>query len=130
MRLLNLTALAIALASIAQAQTDWPLIGHDAGGTRYSPLKQINAKNVTKLQLAWSFDAEAPVVDPPGRGRRGGAAAPDAAAGRGTPDAPVGGAAPDGAVGRGTPDGAAGRGTPAAPRVRQSKTTPLVVGDV
>jgi quinoprotein glucose dehydrogenase len=81
MRILIFT---VALASVAQAQTDWPLIGHDAGGTRYSPLKQINAKNVTKLQLAWSFDAEAPVVDPPGRGRRG-AAPPDAA----PPDAPM-----------------------------------------
>jgi glucose dehydrogenase len=110
MRILNLMALALSLASIAHGQTDWPLIGHDAGGTRYSPLKQINSKNVTKLQLAWSFDTEAPVVDPPGRGRRGGDAAltPVAAPDRG-----------------GTPGG-----TPALPRVRQSKTTPLVVGDV
>jgi len=104
MRILKLMALAVSLASIAQGQTDWPMIGHDAGGTRYSPLKQINSKNVTKLQLAWSFDAEAPVVDPPGRGRRGGDAAPPVA----------------------VVDG----GTPAPPRVRQSKTTPLVVGDV
>lgn len=42
MRILNLMALAVSLASIAQGQTDWPMIGHDAGGTRYSPLKQIN----------------------------------------------------------------------------------------
>src|ERR1700683_3508171 len=112
MRILNLAALAVALTSLSQGQTDWPLIGHDAGGTRYSPLKQINAKNVTKLRLAWSFDAEAPVVDPPGRGRRGGAAPPDGAAGRGAPDGP-----PDAAAGRGAPDGppdvAAGRGMPA-----------------
>src|ERR1700689_2340060 len=115
MRILIFT---VALPSIAQGQTDWPLIGHDAGGTRYSPLKQINAKNVTKLQLAWSFDAEAPVVDPPGRGRRGGAAPADGGGGRGAPDSAVGAAPPGG---RGTPDGAAlldggaGRGTPAAP---------------
>src|SRR5580693_8136270 len=100
--MMKIIIFAIALASIAEGQTDWPLIGHDAGGTRYSPLKQINAKNVTKLQLAWSFDAEAPVVDPPGRGRRGGAAPADGGGGRGAPDAPA--------------DGAAGRGTPAAPR--------------
>jgi len=125
MRILIFT---VALASVAQAQTDWPLIGHDAGGTRYSPLKQINAKNVTKLQLAWSFDAEAPVVDPPGRGRRGAAppdaAPPDAIAGRGTP------APPDDASSAALPDAAARGGAPAAPRVRQSKTTPLVVGNV
>jgi glucose dehydrogenase len=50
MRRLSLAALMVALASIAQGQTDWPMIGHDAGGTRYSPLKQINSKNVSKLQ--------------------------------------------------------------------------------
>src|SRR6202451_1137742 len=113
MRIFNLMPLAVALASVAQGQTDWPLSGHDAGGTRYSPLKQINAKNVTKLQLAWSFDAEAPVVDPPGRGRRGGAAAADGGGGRGAPDGP-----PDAAAGAAPAGGAAGRGTPAGPRVR------------
>ncbi len=106
--------LLLASASGAQAQTDWPVINHDAGGTRYSPLKQINSKNVTKLQLAWSLDTDAPVVDPPGRGGRRGGAAPS--------PAESGAAAP--------PDGAAARGGAAPARVRQSKTTPLVVGNV
>src|SRR5205807_1797094 len=29
--------------------------GHDAGGTRYSPLAQINRENVSKLKVAWTF---------------------------------------------------------------------------
>ena len=50
----------------AQAQTshragesgaDWPYYGHDAGGMRYSPLKQINRENVAKLKVAWTFHA-------------------------------------------------------------------------
>ncbi|PYV90030.1 MAG: hypothetical protein DMG90_10005, partial [Acidobacteria bacterium] len=28
---------------------DWPYYGHDAGGTRYSPLSQINRQNVATL---------------------------------------------------------------------------------
>jgi glucose dehydrogenase len=33
--------------------TDWPMFSRDLGGTRFSPLKQINASNAGKLQLAW-----------------------------------------------------------------------------
>src|SRR6059036_948394 len=35
--------------------TDWPMFSHDLAGTRFSPLKQINANNVGKLKLAWSM---------------------------------------------------------------------------
>jgi quinoprotein glucose dehydrogenase len=34
---------------------DWPYYGHDAGGTRYSPLSQINRENVATLKVAWTF---------------------------------------------------------------------------
>src|SRR6202034_796052 len=34
---------------------DWPMFNRDPAGTRYSPLTQINTKNVGKLQLAWSY---------------------------------------------------------------------------
>lgn len=34
---------------------DWPHYGNDAGGSRFSPLTQINRGNVAQLQLAWSF---------------------------------------------------------------------------
>jgi quinoprotein glucose dehydrogenase len=35
--------------------TDWPAVGGDAGGARYSTLDQINRSNVGKLQPAWTF---------------------------------------------------------------------------
>jgi len=34
---------------------DWPAYGRTQGGTRYSPLKQINDSNVGELKEAWSF---------------------------------------------------------------------------
>ena len=34
---------------------DWPAYGHDAGGTRYSPLRQITRENVAKLLSAWTY---------------------------------------------------------------------------
>lgn len=34
---------------------DWPAYGRDAGGTKFSPLEQIDRENVTKLKLAWTF---------------------------------------------------------------------------
>src|SRR5258707_12209060 len=51
MRILVVTA----LAAMLSAQSDWPVYGHDDGGMRYSPLKQINAGNVSKLQRAWTY---------------------------------------------------------------------------
>ena len=100
-----------AISTVQGQQKDWPVYGHDAGGMRYSPLKQINTKNVAKLQLAWSFDTEAPVTQAPlpGGGRQG----PPGAAGRG-------------AVAAGAPGGRGGR----APRKRGSESTPLVIGGI
>jgi glucose dehydrogenase len=37
---------------------DWPLYGRDAGGTRYSPLDQINTRNVATLERAWTFHTQ------------------------------------------------------------------------
>jgi len=34
---------------------EWPFYGGDAGGTRSSPLKQINRKNVKNLKRAWTY---------------------------------------------------------------------------
>src|SRR5580704_14646499 len=54
--LLSGILLTAALASaILFAQTDWPVYGHDAGGMRYSPLKQINTANVSTLHRAWTY---------------------------------------------------------------------------
>ncbi len=40
---------------LAAADADWPCVGHDPGGRRYSPLTQINKSNVQSLQVAWTF---------------------------------------------------------------------------
>ncbi len=34
---------------------DWPAYGRDAGGSRYSPLTQINRDNVKNLKVAWTY---------------------------------------------------------------------------
>jgi len=41
----------------AQSSSDagWPSYGNDAGGTRYSPARQIDRTNVARLQLAWTY---------------------------------------------------------------------------
>jgi quinoprotein glucose dehydrogenase len=36
--------------------TDWRNYGGDSGGSRYSPLQQINLTNVKNLQPAWTYD--------------------------------------------------------------------------
>ncbi len=51
---------AVLAASIIEAQTDWPMYGHDPGAARFSPLKQINVANVAKLQHAWTFHTGKP----------------------------------------------------------------------
>ena len=43
------------LATLGQAQTDWPSYGNDPGAMRYSTARQINALNVGKLALGWTF---------------------------------------------------------------------------
>ena len=45
-----------AKAAPAHADVDWPIYGATAENNRYSPLAQINRKNVKQLQVAWSFD--------------------------------------------------------------------------
>ena len=41
---------------LAADVNDWPSHDHDAGGQRFSPLKQITPANAGKLALAWTFD--------------------------------------------------------------------------
>src|SRR5687767_1439442 len=40
-----------------KSSTDWMHTGNDPGRTRFSPLKQINKRNVATLKEAWSFRA-------------------------------------------------------------------------
>src|SRR5207253_4289731 len=44
----------LAISGLALGQ-DWSVYGGDAGGTRYSALKDINRSNVTKLKTAWTY---------------------------------------------------------------------------
>lgn len=46
---------------------DWPMYTRDLAGTRYSPLKQINAGNVSKLTEAWNYQLRS--AGPAGGGR-------------------------------------------------------------
>src|SRR5436190_20629585 len=54
---------AVLAIAVAHAQSDraaapaadWPMYNRDLGGTRYSPLKQINTANVARLSRAWSY---------------------------------------------------------------------------
>lgn len=41
--------------SSPQPGTDWPMYRHDYAGTGYSPLSQINTKNVSSLREVWSY---------------------------------------------------------------------------
>ncbi len=53
-RLLMLSALFWSVASPAQDE-GWPFYGNDAGGSRYSPLTQIDAGNLDRLEIVWQF---------------------------------------------------------------------------
>ena len=44
----------------AQDAAEWPSYGRDPGGTKYSPLDQINVKNVSGLVRAWSYHTGEP----------------------------------------------------------------------
>jgi len=97
------------LAAIAvYGQSDWPTFGRDPGGTRYSSLKQIDAKNVSKLVRAWTYHMEVE-----GRAAPDAPAPGDSAAG----DAPGGGGRGKGRGGGGGRGGGFGRNSEAAPLV-------------
>ena len=115
MRRLHATAIVIAAiigvgAQAPRLESDWPNHGRDAGGQRFSPLRQINTTNVANLELAWTYDTPAPVLPAPARGGAPGSqeeGAPPAAASAGGESA-----------------------VPVIPAPRQSAATPLVVGGV
>ena len=60
---MKLTLIVLLLAAgLAQGADDWSAYGRDAGGTRYSPLKQIHKGNVASLKVAWTYHTHA--LDP------------------------------------------------------------------
>ncbi|HEX4278930.1 MAG TPA: hypothetical protein VHZ74_26425 [Bryobacteraceae bacterium] len=46
---------------------EWVTYGRDYAETHYSPLKQIDASNVKRLGLAWSWDTGSPAGGRAGR---------------------------------------------------------------
>jgi quinoprotein glucose dehydrogenase len=51
------------------ADADWPMYRHDYAGTGASPLKQIDASNVTRLRQVWTYGLQS---DTPATGRGAG----------------------------------------------------------
>src|SRR3954466_3910229 len=104
----GVSALVLWGAGAAQAAGpgDWPTYGHDPGGMRYSPLKQITAANVAQLKPAWTYKEVAP-----------------------TPAAAAPGAQEEAqrqAEGAGPPPGAPPNARRRGPRPATSEATPLV----
>jgi len=56
--------------SAAHTDADWPMYRHDHAGTGYSPLAQINARNVASLREVWTYrlQGDASASGLPGRG--------------------------------------------------------------
>src|SRR5580765_8209561 len=113
----SLIAGAVVIAQTGQTRStdnDWPMFSHDFGGTRFSPLADINADNAAKLAQAWSVQLTQPA------GRRGGGALPA----EGAP--PLG----RGGGGRGRAGGAAAAGEEGEATGSNPEVTPIVINGV
>src|SRR6266550_5021419 len=57
----SLLMLVLSVGSFGQHKTkssgdgEWPAYGRDPGGSRYSPLKQIDRSNIKNLKAVWTF---------------------------------------------------------------------------
>jgi len=60
MKLFALSTLILCATPILHAQADWPGVGNDPGGMKYSTLKQITPANVTNLVKAWTYETNDP----------------------------------------------------------------------
>jgi len=58
------------------AGDEWPVYGHDPGGSRFSPLTQVNRDNVSQLRVAWIAHSGDAAAGANGRGRTGFEATP------------------------------------------------------
>jgi quinoprotein glucose dehydrogenase len=86
------TSCTLAAESLADS-LEWPTYGHDPGGMRYAPLSDIDASNVGRLELAWTYHMRP----------EAGQAAPAAAAGSAEDAAPSGAARPRYSASQATP---------------------------
>jgi quinoprotein glucose dehydrogenase len=55
--LLQSTSVELLRGQSASGAREWPVYNGDSGNTHYSPLAQINRGNVSRLEVAWTFDA-------------------------------------------------------------------------
>lgn len=55
MRIVYLMIAAVAALPVLSAQSDWPAYGHDPGGMKHSPLRQITPVNIGNLHRAWTY---------------------------------------------------------------------------
>jgi quinoprotein glucose dehydrogenase len=64
-----LSSALVLLASVITGQQngEWLAYGRDPGGERYSPLEDVNRKNVASLQVAWTFRTGDAYQPPRGR---------------------------------------------------------------
>src|SRR5437763_8591300 len=51
----GIAGLAMGIHAQKPADGDWPMYARDLAGTKFSPLKQITADNVSRLQPAWNL---------------------------------------------------------------------------
>ncbi|HLK46782.1 MAG TPA: PQQ-binding-like beta-propeller repeat protein, partial [Bryobacteraceae bacterium] len=63
MRMLRTAALTVFFIVGVRAQDNWPGYAGDPAGQRFSPLSQINTRNVSKLKLAWQYGVNAAGID-------------------------------------------------------------------
>lgn len=56
LRLTALTLLLVLPVTVSAQQMDWPYYGSDQAGSKYVALDQINAENVSGLQVAWVWE--------------------------------------------------------------------------
>src|SRR5690348_8766010 len=56
----SFAALALSSTAVLGAPGDWPGVGNDPGGAKYSPLNQITPANVGQLKKAWTYDTGDP----------------------------------------------------------------------
>ena len=52
--------------------SDWPMYRHDLAGTGYSPLKQIDTRNVAQLSRVWTYPLQSDAPATAAAGGRGG----------------------------------------------------------
>ena len=109
---------ALAVPASAAGPDDWPTLGRDPGGMRFSPLRQITPANVGRLQIAWTYHLKP--ANAPAAPERPAAEREQAQSEQAGPGGPPGGGRPGG-FGPGGPFAGSGG-------LLASESVPLVVG--